>query len=135
MRHSTKSYRDDLRQRVVAARLGGMSASEVSRLFQVSVDSVNRWVKQQQAQGSVAPKQRGGYRPAKITNMIKFEAFAKAHAHSTLARMKENWERLAPANAGVSEMCISRTLKRLGWTRKKNRRITANATKESGKNF
>lgn len=125
MRHSTKSYSDDLRQRVVDARLSGMTVAEVARLFQVSVDSVNRWTKQHRTQGNVAPKQRGGYRPAKITDMKKFEAFAKAHAHSTLTRMKEEWE------GEVSAMCISRALKRLGWTRKKNRRATANATSKS----
>jgi transposase len=127
MRHSTKSYSDDLRQRVVDARLSGMSVAEVSRRFQVSGDSVNRWVKKHATQGSVAPKQRGGYRPAKIHDMEKFEAFAKAHAHSTLARMRAQWE------GEVSEMCLSRALKRLGWTRKKNRRATANATSKSAK--
>jgi transposase len=127
MRHSTKSYSDDLRQRVVDARLSGMLAVEVARLFQVSRDSVNRWVKQHATEGRVAPKRRGGYRPAKIADMAKFEAFAKAHAHSTLARMKAQWE------GEVSQMCLSRALKRLGWTRKKNRRTTANATKKSAK--
>lgn len=127
MRHSTKSYSEDLRQRVVDARLSGMPTAEVACLFQVSDDSVNRWTKQHQTQGNVAPKQRGGYRPAKITDMKKFEAFAHAHAHSTLTRMKEQWE------GEVSTMCISRTLKRLGWTRKKNRRTTANATRKNAK--
>ena len=129
MAHSTKSYSNDLRHRVVAARLSGMSASEVSVMFQVSKDSVYRWVKQHKSFGSVAPKQRGGYKPPKITDMEKFERFAKAHAHSTLTRMKEKWE------GEVSEMCISRTLKRLGWTRKKNRRTTANAMKQSAESF
>jgi transposase len=127
MRHSTKSYSEDLRQRVVAARVSGMPTSEVARLFQVSPDSVNRWTKQHRTQGAVAPKQRGGYRPAKISDMAKFEAFAHTHAHSTLTRMKEAWE------GDVSTMCISRTLKRLGWTRKKNRHVTANARKKSAK--
>lgn len=121
MSHGTKSYSVDLRQRVVDARLSGMSVSEVSTMFQVSQDSVYRWVKQQRNAGSVSPKQRGGYKKLKIDDMVKFEAFAKAHAYSTLTRMKEAWE------GEVSEMCLSRALKRLGWTRKKNRRTTANA--------
>jgi transposase len=127
MAHSTKSYSVDLRHRVVAARLSGMSVAEVSALFQVSRDSVYDWVKQHKNAGDVSPKQRGGYKKPKITDMEKFEAFAKAHAHSTLTRMKEQWE------GEVSEMCLSRTLKRLGWTRKKNKRTTANATRESAK--
>jgi transposase len=127
MAHSTKSYGVDLRQRVVDARLSGMTVDDVSTTFQVSKDSVYRWVKQHKNAGSVLPKQRGGYKKPKITDMDKFEAFAKAHAHSTLTRMKEQWE------GEVSEMCLSRTLKRLGWTRKKNKRTTANATRKSAK--
>lgn len=127
MAHSTKSYSVDLRQRVVDARISGMTVDDVSTTFQVSKDSVYRWVKQHKNAGGVSPKQRGGYKKPKIQDMEKFEAFAKAHAHSTLTRMKERWE------GEVSEMCLSRTLKRLGWTRKKNKRTTANATKKSAK--
>ena len=127
MAHSTKSYSNDLRQRVVEARLSGMSADAVAVTFQVSRDCVYRWVAQYHNTGSIAPKQRGGYKQPKITDMEKFEAFAKAHAHSTLTRMKERWE------GEVSEMCLSRTLKRLGWTRKKNKPTTANATRSSAK--
>ncbi len=125
MAHSTKSYSNDLRQRVVDARISGMTVDDVSTTFQVSKDSVYRWVKQHKNAGSISPKKRGGYKKPKITDMEKFEAFAKAHAHSTLTRMKERWE------DEVSEMCLSRTLKRLGWTRKKNKRTTASAMRVS----
>lgn len=129
MAHSTKSYSVDLRKRVVNARASGMSVAEVSSMFQVSADSVYRWVAQHKNAGSITPKQRGGYKKPKIQDMEKFEAFAKAHAHSTLMHMKERWE------GEVSEMCLSRTLKRLGWTRKKNKRTTANATRKNAKRF
>ena len=122
MRHSTKSYSNDLRQRVVAARLSGMAVDDVSTRFQVSKDCVYRWVKRHKNTGEMAPKRRGGYKKPAITDLTKFEGFAKAHAYSTLSRMKEQWE------GEVSVMCISRTLKRLGWTRKKNKRTTANVT-------
>lgn len=127
MRHSTKSYSHDLRERVVKARLSGMSADDVAKTFQLSRDCVYRWVSQHKKTGSFLPKQRGGYKKPKIQDMEKFEAFAKAHAHSTLAHMKEQWE------DEVSLMSVSRTLKRLGWTRKKNRPTTANATKKNAK--
>jgi transposase len=127
MAHTTKSYSQDLRDRVVKARLSGVSVEEVSRMFQVSRDCVYRWLARYQETGSMHPKQRGGYKRPKIADMKKFEAFAKAHAHSTLAQMKEKWE------GEVSEMSISRTLKRLGWTRKKNKHTTANAMKKNVK--
>jgi transposase len=59
--------------------------------------------------------------------MEKFEAFAKANAHSTLKQMRAKWE------GEVSEMCLSRALKRLGWTRKKNSSPTVNATEKNAK--
>jgi transposase len=127
MRHSTKSYSNDLRERVVAARRSGMSVDDVSATFQVSKDCVYRWVKRHKMSGSAAPKQRGGYKKPKIADMEKFEAFAKAHAHSTLARMRDQWEE------DVSLMCLSRTLKRMGWTHKKNKPTTANVTRSSAK--
>jgi len=127
MADSTKSYSNDLRERVVKARLSGISVEDVSEMFQVSRDCVYRWVKRHQEMGNAHPKRRGGYKKPKITDMVKFEAFAKAHAHSTLTRMKEKWE------DDVSEMSMSRTLKRLGWTRKKNTTTTANVTKRSAK--
>jgi transposase len=127
MAHSTKSYSEDLRQRVVEARLSGGSVCGVSERYHVSQDSVRRWTARYEETGSVSASRRGGYRPPKIKDMTKFEAFAKAHAHSTLTQMKEQWEE------EVSEMCLSRTLKRLGWTRKKSSTATANATKRNAR--
>ena len=127
MAHSTKSYSNDLRERVVKARLSGLSVAEVMARYSVDDNSVYRWVAQYKETGSFLPKRRGGYKKPKIEDMEKFGAFAKAHAHSTLTRMKEQWQE------EVSEMCLSRTLKRLGWTHKKNKRTTANVTRSSAK--
>jgi transposase len=127
MAHSTKSYSEDLRKRVVEARLCGRSVSEIVELYQVDDNSVYRWVAHYKKTSSHTPKKRGTGRKPKIADMAKFEAFAKVHAHSTLTQMCSKWQ------GEVSEMCMSRTLKRLGWTRKKSKRITANATKRSAK--
>jgi transposase len=127
MSHSTKSYSNDLRDRVVKARLSGVSVKDVSGMFDVSRACVYRWVMLYQETGSAHPKRRGGYKQPKIADMTKFEAFAKAHAHSTLTQMKEKWE------VDVSEMSVSRALKRLGWTRKKSSITTANAMKRNAK--
>ncbi len=127
MAHSTSSYSEDLRYRVVKARLSGQAVSEIAKTYQVDDNSVYRWVNRYKKTGSVAAKKRGGGRPSKIRDIAKFEAFAKAHAYCTLKQMQAKWE------DDVSEMCLSRALKRLGWTRKKSRLTTANATKLSEK--
>lgn len=128
MTHSTKSYSEDLRRRVVDSRLSGKSALEVATLFEVSRDCVRRWVLRYQETGGYSSLPRGGHKKPKIENMVKFEAFARVHAHSTLAQMQAQWEE------EVSLMCLSRALKRLGWTRKKSNTTIVNATKRSVRN-
>ena len=80
MRHSTKSYSNDLRERVVRSRLSGLTIQAVAAQFSVSVGTVSNWVRRYEATDSVSQKQRGGYKSSKIADMAKFEAFAKAHA-------------------------------------------------------
>ena len=126
MSHSTRSYSEDLRIRVVEARLSGLSVSAVCLRYNVDDNSVYRWVRRHQATGKVVAQRRGGMKPSKIADMEKFEAFAKAHAHSTLKQMQERWE------GEVSLMCLSRALKRLGWTHKKSPAPTANVMRQSG---
>ncbi len=106
MAHSTKSYSEDLRLRVVKARLGGKSVSDIVAMYEVDDNSVYRWVERYEATGSVAARPRGSGRKPKIRDMAKFEAFARAHAHSTLAQMQAHWEE------EVSLMCLSRALKK-----------------------
>lgn len=125
MAHSTKSLSEDLRLRIVKARSSGESVASVAARFAVSKDSVRRWTKRHVESGSVTGVQRGGYRPAKISDMAKFEAFANAHTHCTLKQMQAAWE------DEVSLMCLSRALRRLGWTHKKSPVRTVNALRQS----
>lgn len=122
-----KSLSEDLRMRVVEARLSGMSVSEVCARYCVDDNSVYRWVCRYEETGHVMAKRRGGYRQPKIVDMVRFEAFALAHSHCTLQQMADAW------GGEVSEMCISRALKRLGWTRKKRLPATANVTLKNAK--
>lgn len=127
MGHSTKSYSDDLRERVVKSRLSGKSALEVAETFDVSKDCVRRWVIRYQETGSYSSEKRGGTKKSKIQNIAEFAEFAQANAHFTLKQMKEKWE------DDVSEMALSRALRKLGMTRKKSPASIANATKQSAK--
>lgn len=127
MAHSTKNLSNDLRSRVVAARLSGMRLKDISDQFSVSLSSIRRWVERYHETGNVSARKRGGAKRSKIDDMAKFEAFAQAHAHCTLKQMQAKWE------DEVSEMCLSRALKRLGWTRKKSKHTTVNAMKVNAK--
>lgn len=122
-----KALSEDLRKRVVSARLSGMSVAEVCLRFSVDDNSVYRWVKQYEESGSLSSHQGSDGRPFKIQDMKAFEAFVKVNAHCTLKQMAQRWE------DEVSEMCISRALKRLGWTHKKSIAATGNVMRRSAK--
>ncbi len=122
-----KALSEDLRKRVVEARLSGMSVSEVCLRFSVDDNSVYRWVKQYEESGSLSSRQGSDGRPCKIQDMARFEAFVQVNAHCTLKQMAQRWE------DEVSVMCISRALKRLGWTRKKSMQPTGNVMNRSVK--
>ncbi len=79
-----RSYSEDLRKRVVKARLSGESAADVAARFGVGRDCVYRWVALHKATGTIKPRKRGGYRQPKIQDLEKFRKFAEVHSGSLL---------------------------------------------------
>ena len=123
-----RAFSEDLRKRVVAARRSGKSVADVAAMFGVHRNCVYRWDKQERLTGNLA----AGYdrvtgRLSKIKVDGKFEAFARAHMHATLKQMADHWEEQ------VSEMSMSRALKKLGWSRKKRPSITKKRMKKHGR--
>ena len=57
-----KPYSQDLRDRVISAAAGGMSARAASRLFKISESTGVKWVQRWRRTGSSAPKPMGGYK-------------------------------------------------------------------------
>lgn len=123
-----KAYSEDLRKRVIAARRSGKGADEVAAVFGVHRNCVYRWDKQERLTGSVA----AGYdrvtgRKPKIKVDEKFEALARMHMHSTLEKMAHYWE------GEVSRMSMSRSLSKLGWSRKKSLRVPGSLPESASK--
>ena len=58
----TRALSNDLRERVVAAVVGGESCRAVASRFGVAVSSVVKWSQRYRATGSVAPGKMGGHR-------------------------------------------------------------------------
>jgi transposase len=58
-----RAYSLDLRERVVAAVMGGQSCRSAAERFGVSVASVVKWVQRFRLTGSAAAKPMGGRRP------------------------------------------------------------------------
>lgn len=61
-----RAYSNDLRERVAAAVLGGLSCRETARLFGVSVASVVKWSQRFRATGSAAAKPMGRVQPRSL---------------------------------------------------------------------
>ena len=61
-----RAYSNDLRERVAAAVLGGLSCRETARVFGVSVASVVKWSQRFRATGSAAAKPMGRVQPRSL---------------------------------------------------------------------
>ena len=60
------AYSQDLRDRVIAARDGGMKTRRVAQLFRVSESWVRRVMQRRREQGEQSPRPRGGATVIKI---------------------------------------------------------------------
>lgn len=128
-----KAYSLDLRVRVLEAYRGGMSISDVCFQFKISRDCVYDWDKLERKKGSLKPQYENCTgRSSTIKPDKNFEEFAKIHAYNTLQKMAETWG--AANKKTVSQMSVSRTLKKLGWTRKKRPITTKKQAKNNGNN-
>jgi transposase len=122
-----KAYSEDLRKRIVEAVERGMGKSEAARTFGVSPSSVKRYVSMARQGRSLTPKKRPGLRP-KIDEQGKslLEADLQERPAATLPQRREFLKRVAGVR--VSDSTVSRMLKRMGWSRKKDRWVRASAT-------
>ena len=121
------AYSEDLRRKVVEALRRGTGKIEAARLFGVSLSSVKRYAKMADEGYPLAPKRRPGSQP-KIGEDAKrlLESDLEGRPAATLWERREHLRRVAGVR--VSESTVSRMLKRLGWTRKKDRWERASAT-------
>lgn len=107
------SYSADLRQKVLNAIDNGMRPSEASRVFQLSRNTINLWRRQFEQKGTLTPEPPKT--PPRARAQIRdedFTAFVDSHRDWTLKQFA--------AQFGVTFQTISKYLKRLGYTRKKN---------------
>ncbi len=110
----------DLRERVIAAWERGEGTQEaIAERFGVGVASVVRWAALKRQTGSLAPRPKSG-RPPTLTPEDR-EVFARICEEQVDATQQELADALVAAGGPqVSTSVISRELKKLGWTRKKN---------------
>lgn len=109
------AYSLDLRQKVLAAIDRGQKKSHVSRMFNISRNTLDLWLKRRHQTGSVAPIQDYRRGPApKIEDLDAFRDFAQAHGHLTQQQMAQLWPQ------PLTNRTIGKALKRINFTRKKD---------------
>ena len=125
-----KAYSEDLRERVVRAVDQGRPRAQIVQLFGVSRASIKRYLKQRRETGKLAPKPIPG-RPPKKLAPLQAELVGQLQAHNDV-RLEDHcqlWEQTHGVQ--VSTATMSRAIKRVGWTRKKNRWQPVNAVKKT----
>jgi len=121
------AYSEDLRTKIVEALEKGMSKSEAARSFGVSRSSVKRYAKLADEGRPLAPKKRPGSKPKMDVRARRLlEADIEERPAATLCERREYLGRVADVR--VSDSTVSRMLRRLGWSRKKDQWERASET-------
>lgn len=108
-------YSYDLRQKVLQAIDKGMGKSEASRVFNLSRNTIDLWLKRRETTGDF--KGEEGYQQGsrhKITDWQEFQKFAQKHGEKTQAEMAQAWK------DKISRHTIGRGLRKIELTRKKD---------------
>lgn len=115
-------YSYDLRQKAIEAVEGGERKSEVCRMFNISRNTLDLWLKREAQTGdyqAMTDFQKGSRR--KITDWERFQAFAQQHGGKTQRQMASLW------GEGVTQQNVSDALAKLGLSRKKRLTDTESA--------
>jgi transposase len=120
-------YSEDLRKKIIEALRRGATKSEAARSFGVSRSSVKRYAKMAEEGRSLAPKKRPGSKPKMDEHARRLlEADLEERPAATLSERREFLRRVA--GLSLSESTLSRMVRHLGWSRKKDRWERASET-------
>jgi len=122
-----RAYSVDLRRKIVEAVQRGLSKAKAARAFGVGISSVKRYMNMAQQGESLVPKKAPG-KERKLdqaaTRLLKEDLHRRPTA-TYQQRAKLLFELL---RVQVSEATLCRAIKRLGYTRKKDRWERVNGT-------
>jgi transposase len=123
-------YSEDLRQKVMAALERGERKSHISRMFGISRNTLDIWLKRQETTGKIGAIRdyHRGPRP-KIDDLEAFRVFAQNHGHLTQQAMAELWPE------PISNRTIGKALQRIAFTRKKKLMATESEMNSNAKSF
>src|SRR5258708_634205 len=118
MMKGMKAYSYDLRLRVLRALDQGRPQAEIVAIFDVSLATIKRYLKQRRETGDVRARPIPG-RPARKGAALQagLKEQLEAHPDATLEQHCSLWE--SQHGMKVSSATMSRAIRHLGWTRKK----------------
>jgi transposase len=123
------AYSEDLRKKIVEAKERGMPTAEVARAFGVGVSSVKRYAATAREGHSLAPKRRPGSKPKldeRSRKLLEADLEERPPGGNLAGEARVPRERVAGVQ--VSDSTLSRMLRRLGCSRKKERWERLSAT-------
>ena len=124
------AYSKDLRLRVLAAINRGMPRKEVVKTFGVSIATIGRYLRRRREGLDLAPRSSTGRTPTILANLEHKRALWKQleqNDTATLERHCQLWEKERGVKVSISTM--SRAIRKLGWSRKKDRWVPPSETK------
>ena len=118
------TYSLDLRKKIVEAKQRGTPTAEVAKTLGVGASTIKRYAREGR---SLAPKKRPGSKPKlEESSRRLLETDLEQRPAATLPQRREFLRRVAGVE--VSDSTLSRMLKRMGWSRKKDRWVPQSAT-------
>ena len=106
-------YSEDLRQKVIGAVERGERKTEVSRMLNISRNTLDLWLVRQAETGSFRSKVTVAKPKTKINDWERFREFIKQHGEKTQIEIAKLW------GEGVTQQNISDAMKKIGVSRKK----------------
>ncbi len=110
---------------MLEVKLGKISQKEIAKRYQIGTDSITRWQRELRERGSLSPKKIEGRKP-KIS-IEEFKKYVDQNGEKDQYKMA--------AELGISQSGVSRYLRKINYTRKKNRIYTEKGIRKRGKHL
>jgi transposase len=114
-----RPYSTDLRERIIQHNTAGVHHDEIASTFQVGHRTIERYIHLLETTGSLEARvTTGRHRFVNNDQLLVFEKQLESNSDMTLEQHQKLW--LETQEQLLSTATISRMIKRLGWTLKKN---------------
>ena len=127
------AYSKDLRLKVIDAVERGVPRKEVSKLLRISLSTISRYVKLRVSGREIAPKPSPGRKAKILASPAHRRALWRQLEGNDTATLEEHSEMFEKERGvRVSVATMSRAVRKLGWSFKKDRWHPPSATSKEG---